>query len=92
MILSKPGDPFGAEVVAGGVVDDEEYFAAIALNEPLEKAEEAVTVENVREGEFEARLVEGNGPEDVSRLALAPCCDSGGWPTRAQVRCRVGSS
>ena len=30
-----------------------------ASDESLEESEEAVAVENVREGEFEARLVEG---------------------------------
>ena len=67
----EPGHALRLEVVARGVVDDQDHLAPIAADQPLEKTEEGVAVKHVREGEVESRILQRDCAEDVCGLTLA---------------------
>jgi hypothetical protein len=69
-VSTQPQDAFLVEVVARAVVDDEEDFSArIVSDEPLEKFEECLAVEDLGEAKKTASIVECDGTIDMSGLA-----------------------
>lgn len=76
MVRGKPSATVGAKVVTGAVVDDEEYFAAVASHQGFEEPEEGAPVEHVDKLVCKARVVQRNRSEQVRGLALATCCNA----------------
>ena len=64
-IRVEPGHAFSLEVVARGVVDDEDYLSPIASNEPLEEAE-GVSWKNVPSQAILGHSVPGSGRKQPS--------------------------
>jgi hypothetical protein len=71
-VSPEPLHAFLVEVVARTVIDDEEDLPArIVPDEPLQKCEEGLTVEDVVEAEEAASIVQGDCPIDMRGLASA---------------------